>query len=441
VQQFKSLSSLTREQDEERKEAKRTIKEIDIHQENAKIQRANFKQQIAHLSDLSDIKKEDDLQDHSDEGVIIFDFKENLQCGSSPNETNTDFYEKFSTTCFGVIVFHLKDIYIFDYLSADVTHDAHFVSNALSNLFQNPNFKNLNIKKLSIWSDGASHFKNNEITHFYNTVQQNFSKFQWNYFTPYHGKNYCDSHFSVIGRIVKKYENNEGKIDSLQKLCTTLEEKFNSFKNNYQFDYSRKKEKKKFENAKIFVIPIEIPQRDKMKNQIIIPNIKSYFSFEFSGNSIFTRESTSSSKTDKKVSIVLKQKARGEKNKEASANKRKKLLEELSISIGSSKPKKPRVINAVAPLAKPGPPQMLSFIDEELTGITKKRLSRDANRDEQLLLLSPPDSRDANRDEQLLLNSPPDSRDARDAKRVCYSRDANWDEQNGTNSYDPMEID
>jgi len=308
------------------------------------------------------------LQNDATQGVILFDFKENLKCGSCPNETNTDYYEKFSITCFGVLVFHLKNIYVFDFLSKDLNHDGFFASHCLMQLFQNPVFKNLNISNLSIWSDGASHFKNLEIAAFYNSVYLNFKKFEWNFFIPYHGKNYCDSHFSVVSRIIKTYENNEGKIDSLEKLSLVLEEKFESIKNNYQFDYYRKKHKKKFQNAKIFVVPISIPERDNYKTQLNIKGIKQYFSFQFEGNKISARFLTSDKQKDE-ISKVIKSKLRSKESDSENSNSKKRKKEDV-ISIGSKRTKLDP--SKISPTYSQNNSDLISFLDETLNQISRK---------------------------------------------------------------------
>jgi hypothetical protein len=86
-------------------------------------------------------------------------------------------------------------------------HDASFVIRCMNYLFQSDDWKGLNIENISIWSDGGPHFKNFELVAFemslFNTVAKSVN---FNYFVEYHGKCYCDSHFSIISRIIGDYE-------------------------------------------------------------------------------------------------------------------------------------------------------------------------------------------------------------------------------------------
>jgi hypothetical protein len=356
-----NLSSLTKDQEKEKKDMEEQIQQIVIHQNNAKKQRESFKEHIANL------------QEDPKEVVILFDFKENLKCGSCPNETNTDFYEKFPISCFGLIVFHLKDIYIFDYLSKDLVHDGHFASSCLSNLFENAEFKKLNATKVSIWSDGASHFKNHEMTACYDSFQSRFEKFQWNFFIQYHGKNYCDSHFSVISRIIKRFENNEGKIDSLEKLCDVLEKKFQSIKNHYKLDSSRKKIYHRFQNAKISILPFIVPPREDLKPQIKIPGIKQYFSFQFNSNKICTKYLTSNLAFKKfpKKKTFKKRETESNHSSETNNNSPRKRKTDESISIEENAENQPEnKIQKVDHIT-----ELLNFIDEELIHATHSNVN------------------------------------------------------------------
>jgi hypothetical protein len=302
------------------KTLKETLKKISEHKERAKYQRGKFKEQLSQVQ--SSINK----------AVILLDFKENLIIGGSPNETNQDYYNKKQITCLGIIVFFQKQVYVFDILSEDLKHDAFFVIQALKLVTTHEEFKKLKIEEVSIWFDGGPHFKNYEIAGFFSSDFCNqFKKFEWNHFIQYHGKSYCDSHFSVLGRIYKRYEHNKGKIKSIDDLISIGQEQLDKMKENHEFN-SRKN--RKFEQIYYILTKISIPLRtDKIQNPIVGIKQK-FFSFKVTEDHVEASSLTDESRVTKfprkKTRI---QKRKPESNEESSKRRKTTTITSPPITI------------------------------------------------------------------------------------------------------------
>ena len=78
-------------------------------------------------------------------------------------------------------------------------------------------FTAFQFENVYFWTDGGpGHFKTFELVHYFYSLQQKkiFKQVHFNYFIEYHGKSICDSHFSVLSSIIKKYENSVAAITS-----------------------------------------------------------------------------------------------------------------------------------------------------------------------------------------------------------------------------------
>lgn len=74
-----------------------------------------------------------------------------------------------------------------------------------------------NCQELSIWSDnGSNHFRIHEMLAEYMKVKQTYPNWNIhiNYFREHHGKNICDTHFSVISRAYQQISNCQQPTDS-----------------------------------------------------------------------------------------------------------------------------------------------------------------------------------------------------------------------------------
>ena len=131
------------------------------------------------------------------------DFKQNMKIGGSARETARDFYHKSEITLLGFCVYYkiqgvVKTKYVC-FISENLSHDSFFVKEAIKELLKKPLFEEMN--HLRFWSDCENHFRSKavlyltlkELTHEYNfiSVKQDF-------FSEYHGKSVCDTHFSEI---------------------------------------------------------------------------------------------------------------------------------------------------------------------------------------------------------------------------------------------------
>jgi len=144
----------------------------------------------------------------NNEAILLMDFKENIKLGGSQREVSRIFYTKSQRTVLCIIVITNKGRHYFDFVSEDLCHDAEFVEQSIRELIYSPEFAQYNIKQVNFWSDGGKHFRNGQLQNFYKDLflKKVFSLVTFNYFIEYHGKNYCDSHFSVISKIIENYE-------------------------------------------------------------------------------------------------------------------------------------------------------------------------------------------------------------------------------------------
>ena len=156
------------------------------------------------------------------------DFKENIKLGGSQREVNRIYYSKSQRTILCIIVITNKGRHYFDFVSEDLCHDAEFVEQSIRELISSPEFVQYNIKQVNFWSDGGKHFRNGELQNFYKKlfIEKVFSMITFNYFIEYHGKSYCDSHFSVISKIVENYETNIDQIKDTKELISILKDSF-----------------------------------------------------------------------------------------------------------------------------------------------------------------------------------------------------------------------
>jgi hypothetical protein len=154
------------------------------------------------------------------EGILIGDFKQNVQLKESQRQIGRDFYGKPQRSVFDWVLLYRKDekdteltVCPFDYISTCLAHNGSFVKASLEKLFQHTSFTDLNLHSLYFWMDGGKHFKNYEIANaMYELFQkQDWQKFEWNFFVENHGKNDCDVRFSTLSKFLSDYTNIPGQ--------------------------------------------------------------------------------------------------------------------------------------------------------------------------------------------------------------------------------------
>jgi hypothetical protein len=193
-------------------------------------QRTSFKNKMNSLDDKT--------------AMLLMDFKENIKIGGSAREVSSIFYSKSQRTYFTILVI-LRGIkfHYFDFISEDLSHNSSFVIKALDYLFHSDEWKQFKIENISIWSDGARHFKNFELIHYETSlIKSGIAKsVNFNYFIEYHGKSYCDSHFAVVSRILKDHERTSEMIKSTSELIEMLKRKFDRYDSIYGNDTKRRR--------------------------------------------------------------------------------------------------------------------------------------------------------------------------------------------------------
>jgi hypothetical protein len=91
---------------------------------------------------------------------ILMDFKSNISIGMTCEQETQQYYNLSHRQLLGIWVKTCSRELFFDILSEDLTKDSIFVLNGLKKVFDSDSFKNLKLKHLDIWSDGAKHFRN-----------------------------------------------------------------------------------------------------------------------------------------------------------------------------------------------------------------------------------------------------------------------------------------
>ena len=93
------------------------------------------------------------------------DFKSNVELGKGATQESQQYYHTSHRQLLGLWLSVPQPdgkciTKNFDLISRDLTKDAAFVINAFKILFETKEFKDLKIKKFSLWSDGGKHFRN-----------------------------------------------------------------------------------------------------------------------------------------------------------------------------------------------------------------------------------------------------------------------------------------
>lgn len=256
-------------------EDKSLVKTLLKHRESAVAQREKFKSEL------------EELETHLEKGIVIIDFKENIRFWKSKEQDADSFRNNLISTIFNASVFVFRnerlEAHNWTFCSNNLTHDSFFVKEALRQMFETNEFKSLKIESISFWMDGGPHFRSHEFNCFFLDLfrSKKFKEVNWNHFVEYHGKNYCDSHFSVVSYILKVKERQiEDPLTSISQVVETLEEGFKKIEENRK-DLKRKRE---FEGT-THVLEWESIERPAKVPRIKIPGFKEFYSFRIQGNS------------------------------------------------------------------------------------------------------------------------------------------------------------
>jgi hypothetical protein len=187
-------------------------------------------------------------------GLLVIDFKENVALGQSAEETSHCFYNRPQRTLFGAVLAYYNsstsrvEFRYFDVVSADLTHDAWFVRNALMCLMQSAAFRQLQLQQLSIWSDqGPNHFHNAEnMGNLADLCSAQLPQITMNFFCANHGKSMCDAHFSMVSAAIKQWTLHPAHhLHTTADLVLCLNDMFGKWKalNDVRIEHGAKKKK------------------------------------------------------------------------------------------------------------------------------------------------------------------------------------------------------
>jgi hypothetical protein len=225
---------------------------------------------------------------------MMMDFKENLALDCGIQEVNRQFYNKPQRSFFCVVAVYrnkkdepLKKSY-FDFVSNVLKHDTLFVTECLDKFFGSDLFTKGNFKKVFFWFDnGPHHFRTHELTAYFHRLKTRLQleRLQWNFFIEYHGKNLCDTHFSLISRFLRDGLRKASlTLKTDQELVTFLEDsvKCSNEHKARRLSLRKKPLPKGFDteplDVKFFIYTRE--ETPKTKPQMVMSGFKSFYTFE-----------------------------------------------------------------------------------------------------------------------------------------------------------------
>ena len=124
----------------------RREKDLTLHKEEAGLQRDLFKQNLKALSK------------NQKEAIILIDFKENHRCWRSREQDADSFRNNLIATVFNAAVFVAAadgsiQLHNWTFVSDNLSHDSFFVKEALKQMLQTNDFKQLGLKQLTFWME------------------------------------------------------------------------------------------------------------------------------------------------------------------------------------------------------------------------------------------------------------------------------------------------
>lgn len=233
------------------------------------------------------------------ECILIIDFKQNLELNRGPSESSKSYYNRPQRSYFTISLIYGGEIVYYDFISDVLVHDSLFVIDCMNILFQSDQWKQHNFDKIHFWMDnGPHHFRTIELMGYFTSLKSNFIQLTINFFAPYHGKCVCDSHFSLVSRIINsstKYSN--GEILTTDDIIRILNRGFSESNQNKKDRNSRKKNQDQLESIITTIIwkyfRIEDPST---KLVITIPNFTCFYYFEVKEDDLIAKLSKQSIK-------------------------------------------------------------------------------------------------------------------------------------------------
>lgn len=166
------------------------------------------------------------------QAIFVSDFKENMSLKVGSVELGNDFFNRPQRSVFCTCVYHKLDddihLDIYSFISENLDHDPNFIKGAWDKILTSDEFKKLDINDINFWMDNCKgQFRNNQLmTHFTN-LRHKYKEIGINFFTEYHGKNRCDTHFSRISTIYSNRTMKENTmINTTDELIHLLKEGF-----------------------------------------------------------------------------------------------------------------------------------------------------------------------------------------------------------------------
>ena len=213
--------------------------------------------------------------------AIIADFKENFRVGSSPVETNRDYYSKRQVSLLTFAIIYgdesgKKQVKYVDYFSDVLNHDSLFAGRCLIQLMSSEFMQQF--QSVALWSDCGPHFRSKEYLNYalIETPRLIYTKFNRNidininYFVEYHGKSIVDSHFGVLMLWLRQAEALV-ELRTKENLQRIFFAKYNESEHDYTMDINAYK-----------------PSKTRLKvRKLIVSQIWTYLSFVFVNGQLF----------------------------------------------------------------------------------------------------------------------------------------------------------
>lgn len=223
------------------------------------------------------------------ECIMVLDFKQNLTLDRGERELGYSFYNKPQRTLFtAALIRKLNSGYhvdYFDIFSDLLNHDSQFVISALELIFKSDQFQQYNIRNVNFWMDNApAHFRTKSIIGYLCNLKSNqrFEKITLNYFTEYHGKCICDSHFALISRYYEDCSKRTNiMISTTDQLMDLLKSAFHNNRRNEQY--------------KVHFMKLEFQHIIKEIYNVKLENFKLYYTFIFKDSHIIGKFSANDS--------------------------------------------------------------------------------------------------------------------------------------------------
>ncbi len=132
------------------------------------------------------------------------DFKQKIKIGYGPRQTNKEWYEQQVRSLLGIGIYYSDENDVIQLINVDIvtkmSNSALSVVKCLRFLRSQSFFKLIDKRNYVIWADCGSHFRNNELAHYFfkELFENEKITVNLNFFGEKHGKSARDQHFSII---------------------------------------------------------------------------------------------------------------------------------------------------------------------------------------------------------------------------------------------------